>query len=154
MPRKNGKSAIGSVIAVYGLIVGPKGAEVYSVAAEKEQARIVFSDAKRMIEASPELSSITKLYRDAIELPKLGSVYRVVSAEAYSKEGLSPTMTVMDELHAQKNRDLYDTFSLAMGARGKLSTLIAISTAGVRMDSTGRDELLHGRVGGTRGVRS
>ena len=106
MPRKNGKSALGSVIALYGLILGPKGGECYSVAAEKEQARIVFQDAKRMIEASEELSAITKLYRDAIELPRLGSVYRVVSAEAYSKEGLSPTMTVMDEVHAQKNRDL------------------------------------------------
>ena len=143
VPRKNGKSALGSVIGLYGLIVGPSGAEVYSVAAEKEQARIVFADARRMIEASPELSAVTKLYRDAIELPSLNSVYRVMSAEAYSKEGLSPTMTVFDELHAQKNRDLYDTFSLAMGARGKLSTLIAISTAGVRMDSTGRDSICY-----------
>ncbi len=114
MPRKNGKSALGSVVALYGLILGPKGGETYSVAAEKEQARIVFADARRMVEASQELSSITKLYRDAIELPKLNAVYRVMSAEAYSKEGLSPTMTVFDELHAQKNRELYDTFSLAM----------------------------------------
>jgi len=143
MPRKNGKSALGSVIALYGLILGPKGAEVYSVAAEKEQARIVFQDAKRMLEGSPELSGITKLYRDAIELPKMGSVYRVVSAEAYSKEGLSPTLTVMDEVHAQKNRELYDTFSLAMGARGNLSTLIGITTAGVKSDSTGRDSIAY-----------
>jgi phage terminase large subunit-like protein len=84
MPRKNGKSALGSVIGLYGLILGPKGNECYSVAAEKEQARIVFSDARRMIEASPELSALTKLYRDAIELPSMGSVYRVMSAEAYS----------------------------------------------------------------------
>ena len=143
MPRKNGKSALGSVIGLYGLILGPKGAEVYSVAAEKEQARIVFADARRMVEASQELSSITKLYRDAIELPKLNSVYRVMSAESYSKEGLSPTLTLIDELHAQKNRELYDTFSLAMGARGKLATLIAISTAGVRMDSSGRDSICY-----------
>jgi phage terminase large subunit-like protein len=116
---------------------------VFSVAAEKEQARIVFSDAKRIIEASPELSAITKLYRDAIELPKLGSVYRVVSAEAYSKEGLSPTLTVMDEGHAMKNRELYDVFSLAMGARGNLASLIMITTAGVKMDSTGRDSIAY-----------
>ena len=143
MPRKNGKSALGSVIGLYGLVLGSAGGEVYSVAAEKEQARIVFADAKRMIEASRELSAITKLYRDAIELPAMNSIYRVMSAEAYSKEGLSPTMTVFDELHAQKNRDLYDTFSLAMGARGKLATLIAISTAGVKMDSTGRDSICY-----------
>jgi phage terminase large subunit-like protein len=139
MPRKNGKSALGSVLGLYSLVLGPKGAEVYSVAAEKEQARIVFADAKRTVEASPELSAITKLYRDAIELPKFNSVYRVLSAESVTKEGLSPTTVIFDELHAQPDRELFDVFSLAMGARGKLSTMIAITTAGVRSDRSGRD---------------
>jgi phage terminase large subunit-like protein len=143
MPRKNGKSALGSVFGLYSLILGARGAEVYSVAAEKEQARIVFQDAKRMVEASPELSAITKLYRDAIELPKAGSVYRVLSAEAYSKEGLNPSATIFDELHAQPNRELFDVMSLAMGARGRLSTLIAITTAGVRSDQTGNDSIAY-----------
>ena len=143
MPRKNGKSALGSVFGLYSLILGARGAEVYSVAAEKEQARIVFADAKRMVEASPELTAITKLYRDAIELPKAGSVYRVLSAEAYSKEGLNPSATIFDELHAQPNRELFDVMSLAMGARGRLSTLIAITTAGVRSDQTGNDSIAY-----------
>jgi phage terminase large subunit-like protein len=141
MPRKNGKSALGSVLGLYSLVLGPKGAEVYSVAAEKEQARIVFADAKRTVEASPELSAITKLYRDAIELPKFNSVYRVLSAESVTKEGLSPTTVIFDELHAQPDRELFDVFSLAMGARGKLSTMIAITTAGVRSDRSGRDSI-------------
>lgn len=143
MPRKNGKSALGSVFGLYSLILGARGAEVYSVAAEKEQARIVFADAKRMVEASPELSAITKLYRDAIELPKAGSVYRVLSAEAYSKEGLNPSATIFDELHAQPSRELFDVMSLAMGARGKLATLIAITTAGTRSDTTGNDSIAY-----------
>lgn len=142
-PRKNGKSALGSVLALYSLILGPKGGEVYSVAAEKEQARIVFKDARRMIEASPELTAITKLYRDAIEVPSLGSVYRVLSAEAYSKEGLNPHFVLFDEIHAQPNRDLYNVMSLAMGARGKLATMIAITTAGVKTDSTGKDSIAY-----------
>ena len=141
MPRKSGKSALGSAIGLYSLILGPKGAEVYSVAAEKEQARIVFQDAKRTVEASPELSAITKLYRDAIELPAFNSVYRVLSAESVTKEGLSPTTVIFDELHAQPDRELFDVFSLAMGARGKLSTLIAITTAGVRSDRHGKDSI-------------
>tara|TARA_R110002096_G_scaffold40770_2_gene110785 strand:+ start:423 stop:1934 length:1512 start_codon:yes stop_codon:yes gene_type:complete len=141
MPRKSGKSALGSLIGLYSLILGPKGAEVYSVAAEKEQARIVFADAKRTVEASPELSAITKLYRDAIELPAFNSVYRVLSAESVTKEGLSPTTVIFDELHAQPDRELFDVFSLAMGARGKLATLIAITTAGVRSDRTGKDSI-------------
>jgi len=143
MPRKNGKSALGSVLALYSLILGPRGGEVYSVAAEKEQARIVFADAKRTIEASPELSAITKLYRDAVEVPKLGSVYRVLSAEAYSKEGLNPHFVLFDELHAQPNRDLFDVMSLAMGSRGSLATLVAITTAGVKSDNTGRDSIAY-----------
>jgi len=143
MPRKNGKSALGSVLGLYSLILGPKGAEVYSVAAEKEQARIVFQDAKRTVESSPELSGITKLYRDAIELPSFNSVYRVLSAESVTKEGLSPTTVIFDELHAQPDRELFDVFSLAMGARGKLATMIAITTAGVRTDRTGRDSIAY-----------
>lgn len=143
MPRKSGKSALGSVMALYNLIVGPKGGEIYSVAAEKEQARIVFADARRTIEQNEELSGLTKLYRDAIEMPSSGSVYRVLSAEAYSKEGLSPTFVLFDELHAQPNRALFDVMSLAMGARGKLATMVAITTAGVKSDSTGRDSIAY-----------
>ena len=143
MPRKSGKSALGSTIALYSLILGPKGGEVYSVAAEKQQARIVFADAKRMVEASEQLSAITTLYRDAIEFKVLGSVYRVLSAEAYSKEGLNPHFVLFDELHAQPNRELFDVMSLSMGARGKESTLVAITTAGVKTDSRGQDSIAY-----------
>lgn len=143
MPRKNGKSALGSVLALYSLILGPRGGEVYSVAAEKQQARIVFADAKRMIEASEELTGITKLYRDAVEFPAFGSVYRVLSAEAYSKEGLNPHFVLFDELHAQPTRELFDVMSLAMGSRGNLATLVAITTAGVKADTTGRDSIAY-----------
>lgn len=143
MPRKNGKSALGSVLCLYSLILGPRGAEVYSVAAEKEQARIVHADAKRMIEASAELTGITKLYKDAIEFPKFGSVYRVLSAEAYSKEGLNPSFVMFDELHAQPSRELFDVMSLAMGARGDIATLVAITTAGVKSDNSGQDSIAY-----------
>ncbi len=143
MPRKNGKSALGSVLALYSLIMGPRGGEVYSVAAEKEQARIVFSDARKTIEATPELSAISKLYKDAIEIPSLGSVYRVLSAEAYSKEGLNPHFVLFDELHAQPNRELFDVMSLAMGSRGNMATLLAITTAGVKSDQTGKDSIAY-----------
>jgi phage terminase large subunit-like protein len=143
MPRKGGKSSLGSAMALYSLILGPAGGEVYSVAAEKEQARIVFKEARRMVEASEQLSSLCTLYRDVIEIPGLNSVYRVLSAEAYSKEGLNPHFVLFDELHAQPNRELFDVMSLAMGARGKLASLVAITTAGVKIDSTGRDSIAY-----------
>jgi phage terminase large subunit-like protein len=78
MPRKSGKSSLMSLCAVYDTFFGPKGGEVYSIAAEKEQARIVFADAKKTIEANPELLELTKIYRDAIEVVSTGSVYRVL----------------------------------------------------------------------------
>jgi phage terminase large subunit-like protein len=144
MPRKQGKSALASTLGVYSLYAaGIKGAEVYSCAADRDQARIVFAEAKRMVEASPDLMGMAKLYRDAIEIPEMNSVYRVLSSEAFTKEGLSPTAVIFDELHAQPNRELFDVMSLAQGARGSMATLIAITTAGVKSDNTGQDSICY-----------
>jgi len=138
MARKNGKSTLGSGIALWSLFMGSEGGEVYSCAADRDQARIVFGEAKRMIEAEEELSELCKIYRDAIEIPSTGSIYRVLSSEAYSKEGLSPTMVIYDELHAAPNRELFDVMQLGMGARRE-PMMIAITTAGVKSDASGQD---------------
>ena len=144
MPRKNGKSALSSVsFALYSLLAeGVDGGEVYSIAAEKEQARIVFGEAKRIVE-STELSEMVKVYRDALFVPETNSVYRVLSAEAYSKEGYNPHRVIADELHAHKDRSLFDVMSLAMGNRGALAQLIAVTTAGVKKDMTGGDSIAY-----------
>lgn len=143
MPRKSGKSALGSSMALASLTLGPKGGECYSVAAEKEQARIVFQDARRTAEHSPDLSELFRFYRDAIEFPENGSVYRVLSAEAYSKEGLNPTFVLFDELHAQPNRALWDVMNLAQASRGRMATTVAITTAGSMRDQTGGDSIAY-----------
>lgn len=140
--RKNGKSAWGAALALAGLWLGPRGGEVYSCAAEKEQARIVFGTARRMVELEPRLGAKLKLFRDAIEYTDTGSVYRVLSAEAYSKEGLNPHLVIFDEVHAQPNRELWDVMSLAMGARDE-PLLVGITTAGVRTDIRGQDSLCY-----------
>ena len=144
MPRKNGKSALSSAaIGLYSLIAeGIQGGEVVAVAAEKEQARIVFGEARRMVESSELMSEVT-LYKDSIYVPSTQSVFKVVSAEAYSKEGLNPSRVIMDELHAHKDRTLFDVFSLAMGNRGKIAQLVAITTAGLKSDITGKDSVAY-----------
>jgi len=142
LPRKSGKSALGSGIALHGLLLGPRGAEVYSCAADRDQARIVFGSAKAMVELSPELSAVVKPYRDALEVPSRGSVYRCLSSEAFTKEGLSPTLVIYDELHAAPNRELWDVMALAQAARYDALTL-AITTAGVRTDQTGQDSVAY-----------
>lgn len=140
LPRKNGKSALGAGIALFGMVYGPSGGEVYSCAADKDQARIVFGTAKKMIEMQPNFTGYFKTYRDAIEFLPTSTVYRVLSAEAYTKEGLSPHLVIFDEVHAQPNRDLWEVMSLATGARRE-PLMLGISTAGVRTDSTGGDSL-------------
>lgn len=142
IPRKNGKSALGAGIALYGLAFGPRGGEVFSCAADKEQARIVFGTAKRMIELEPEFTGMFNVYRDAIEFPATGSVYRVLSAEAFTKEGLNPHLVLFDEVHAQPNRELWDVMSLATGARVE-PLMVGITTAGVKTDSTGQDSICY-----------
>lgn len=143
VPRKNGKSALSSGIALADLFVtGPAGGEVYSCAADKEQARIVFGMAKRMVELEPELSAQSKLYKDAIEVPATGSVYRVLSAEAFTKEGLNPSLVIFDEVHAQPNDELWNVMSLAGGARLD-PMLLGITTAGVMTDSRGDPSLCY-----------
>jgi phage terminase large subunit-like protein len=143
VPRKNGKSALASHLAVFDLFFGPKGGETYSVAATRDQARIVFGEAKRIVEWNEDLSKVTKIYRDAIEFTSANSVYRVLSAEAGGAEGLNSSAVWFDELHSQPNRRMFDVMSLSMGARGPEAHMVAITTAGVRADSTGRDSVCY-----------
>lgn len=140
--RKNTKSTLGAGLGLGGLVLGPQGGEVYSCAADKEQARIVFGTARRMVELEPQLGERVKLYRDVIEYRDTGSIYRVLSAEAFTKEGLNPHLVIFDEVHAQPNRELWDVMSLAMGARLE-PLMVGITTAGVRYDSSGGDSLCY-----------
>ena len=143
MARKNGKSALAASMGLSALTLGGNGSEIYSCAADREQARIVFGTAKRMVELDPELSSMFTLYRDAIEYKDKGSVYRALSAEAYTKEGLNPSpIVIFDEVHAQPNRELWDVMSLAGGARSD-SLLLGITTAGVKTQANGQDSLAY-----------
>jgi len=142
LPRKNGKSAMGSALALDGLIFGGQGAEVYSAAAEKEQARIVFGEAKRMIKAQPDLNDLCTVMRDVVEVPSTNSVYRVLSSEAYSKEGLNISRAIVDELHAHPNDELWNV--LTLGSAARIDPLVlAITTAGVMTDSSGSDSVCY-----------
>lgn len=142
LPRKNGKSAWLASLVLEHLIFGVSGGEAYSAAADKEQSKIIFNTVRDMVKNQPELSEILTVYRDSIYNPKNGSVYRALSSEAFTKEGLSATFVAFDELHAQQSRELYDVLSLSMGAR-KEGMLVAITTAGVQTDQSGKDSICY-----------
>lgn len=131
IPRKNGKSTLSAGLALYLLFAdGEPGAEVYSAAADTDQARIVFEEAQRMVESSPALSQHGKVFRRSIIVPSERSTYRVISADAHTKHGFNAHGIVFDELHAQPNRELWDVLNTSTGAR-RQPLMIMITTAGV-----------------------
>lgn len=135
LPRKNAKSTLSAALALY-MLFGDKeyGGEIYSAAGDKEQARLVFSVAKSMVETSPALSKVAKVYKNAIEYPKLDAVYKAISADAYSKHGFNSSAVVFDELHTQPNRELYDVLATSMGAR-RQPLMMMLTTAGQNTNS-------------------
>jgi phage terminase large subunit-like protein len=132
LPRKNGKSEIAAALAIYFLLFdGEIGAEVYSAAADKDQAALVFNVAAQMIRNDPELLAQCEIIdsQKRIVHRKSGSFYRAISAEAYSKHGFNASVVIYDELHAAPNRELWDVLATSQGARSQ-PMMIAITTAG------------------------
>ena len=132
MPRKNGKTELAAAFAIDGLIFDhERGAEVYSAAADRDQAALVFNVAAGMIRNDPELLAQCDILdsQKRIVHRASGSVYRAISAEAYSKHGFNASRVIYDELHAAPSRELWDVLASSMGARDQ-PLLIAISTAG------------------------
>lgn len=135
IPRKNGKSTIAAGIALYLLFAdGEPGAEVYSAAADREQAAIVFELAKAMVESSPVLAKRAESYKRAIVTPENRGTYKVLSADAYTKHGLNASGVVVDELHAQPTRDLVDVLITSTGAR-RQPLIVFLTTAGFNTES-------------------
>ncbi len=144
IPRKNGKSTLGAALALYLLIGdGEAGAEVYSAAADRDQARIVFGMASEMVRAGP-LAKYAKVCRNWIEVPSTGSIYRALSADAPTKHGLNPHGILFDELHAQPNRELWDVLTSGQAARRQPLTL-AITTAGFDRETICYEQYEYGR---------
>ncbi len=135
VPRKQGKSPLGAAIALYLLIVDREpGAELVSVAADRDQARAIFDTARFMVKQNDALDELVSAFRNAIVAKQGAAVYKVVSSEAGSKHGGNLHAALFDELHAQKDRELYDVIQTSFGAR-RQPLLISFSTAGYDRES-------------------
>lgn len=145
LPRKNGKSLMMSAVGVYSMIAGEAGSEIYAVANDRQQARIIFNEAKQQIQNSPLLAAEAKVYRDAIEMPRFGSVFRVLSSEVRAQAGLNPSVTLFDEIWGQQNSDLYDQMTLGSGNRVE-PMIISITTAGFDFDSLAGKMYQYGKL--------
>jgi phage terminase large subunit-like protein len=131
-PRGSGKSALSSPIAVYmAFMDSEQGAEVYSCATTREQARIVFKLAQDMLRKMPSVCTRygIELAKDTVFQQSSNSLFKALASEAQSLDGLNIHCAVVDELHAHPNRELWDVIETGLGKRDQ-SLLWAITTAG------------------------
>ena len=125
--RKNGKSTLMAFIGVYCLVCdGEEGAEIYSAATSRDQAKIIFDEAKRMVEKSEQLSNLLTVYTRNISFDEMNSFFRPVSSDAGKLDGLNVHVALIDELHAHKTSDVYDVLNSAKGSR--VQPIIGVGT--------------------------
>lgn len=132
VPRGNGKSTLLSGIGLYCLCAdGEPGAEVYSFATTRDQAGIVFGDAKRMAQGNKALRDAfgLEVLAHSLYVPKTGSAFQAKSAEGSTLDGLNTHLAIVDELHAHKTRVVYDVVETSLGKR-RSSLMFCITTAG------------------------
>lgn len=130
VPRKNGKTTLASPVGLYLLFVDPENApEIYSAAAERDQAAISFEIASRMVLNNPSLKERAEVFKKSIVFGS--GFYKAISAEANTKHGYNCSGLIMDELHIWKSRALYDALQGGTASRSQPLTFI-ITTAGIR----------------------
>ena len=132
VPRGNAKSTLSSAVALYMLAADREGgAEVYSLATTRDQARIVFGDAQTMARRSPGFRNRFSVEVGAHNMHVLasGSKFEALSAEGSTLDGLNIHFGCVDELHAHKTRTVYDVVETGTGKRDN-SLLWVITTAG------------------------
>lgn len=138
LPKKNGKSELSAALGLYHLMWdGEQSGEVYVVAADRDNATIVFNVAVYMVRHTPSLARLEKAgvikiieSQRTIKHTPSNSILRVLSAEAYSKHGYKPSCVIFDELHAQPSRDLWDVLTFGAGSARRQPVWIVLTTAG------------------------
>lgn len=128
--RKNGKSTLLSGIALYMLIADYEGAaEIYSVATKKDQAKKVLTEAVNMIKQSPELRAVIKKRRNDVYFPATSSIFEALASDSNTLDGLNSHAVIIDELHAIRDRNLYEVMKQSTSSR-RQPLVVMITTAG------------------------
>lgn len=128
--RKNGKSTLLAGIALYMMIADNEpGAEVYSVATKKDQARIIFDETHNMVKQSPDINRYIKKRKSDLYFPMTMSKFQPLGKNSDTLDGLNAHCVIIDELHSIKDRNLYEVMKQSQSAR-RQPLLIMITTAG------------------------
>lgn len=128
--RKNGKTTLAAGIGLYLMVAdGEPGAEIYTAATKRDQARIAHKDAAEMVKRSPALKKLIKSFKDNLHSEATSSKFEPLGRDADSLDGLNVHGAIVDEFHAHKTRDLYNKLETATAAR-RQPLILAITTAG------------------------
>ena len=137
--RKGGKTTLTGGLTLYLMWKsGYHRPRAYAAATKKDQAKLLWSDAKSMINLSPRLSSIFKARANDILLPSLNGEFKPLASDSNSLDGLNPLVAALDECHAIKDYNLYDVLVSAFGAQDE-GLMITITTAGTILDGVCKD---------------
>jgi len=128
--RKNGKTTKLAGIGLKGLMKDDQGSpEVYSAATKRDQAKLLFDEARRMIQQSPALRRRIRIVQNKLSYNRNGGLFVPLSSDASTQDGLNPSLSLIDELHAHRTSEVWDVIVSAVGAR--LEPIVwAITTAG------------------------
>lgn len=133
--RKNGKSTLLAALALYMLVADYEGAaEIYSVATKKDQARKTLTEAVNMVKQSPELRAIIKKRRNDIYFPATASTFEALASDSNTLDGLNSHAVIIDELHAIRDRNLYEVMKQSTSSR-RQPLVIMITTSGTVRES-------------------
>ncbi len=128
--RKNGKSVLLAGAALYALVADNEaGAQVYAAATTRDQAKIVFGEAERMVDASPALRSRITRTVNNLSVVATGSWFRPLAAEASKMDGLNVHFAAIDEVHEHPSAEIVQKLNTATGAR-RQPLVFEITTAG------------------------
>ena len=133
--RKNGKSTLLAALALYMLIADYEGAaEIYSVATKRDQSRLIFTQAHNMIKQSPELRATIRKRRSDIFFPQTASTFEYLASDSHTLDGLNSHGVIIDELHAIRDRNLYEVMKQSTSSR-RQPLVIMITTSGTVRES-------------------
>lgn len=142
--RKNGKSTWMGGIGNFMLIGdGEPGAEVYSAATTREQAKIIFNAAKEQVQKSPGLAKKIGVFRNNLHVDDTSSKFEPLAAEAGTLDGLNIHCGLIDELHEHPDRSLYEVLNTATGSRSQ-PLILEITTAGFSREGICWDQRSYG----------
>ena len=138
--RKNGKSTLSAAIGLYMLTAdGEGGAECYSVAVKKDQAKLVWEEAKRMVKKSPVLLKRIRCLVNGLFFDRAESFFKALASMDNSLDGLNASYVAADEIHAWEVKNLLDVLYDSMAAREQ-PLLFETSTAGKVRENVYDDE--------------